>query len=521
MNITQAIRPRSAVRRTPKGSGSAFVKKLIVAVLISLVLVILFPVFLSFGAYGYLEAFEIIMPGVEVGGVSLEGLAIHEAAAKLNQNFNQGSTVIVVDTMDPNRTWVVPPLEFSLSVDAQTSAERAYAVGREEGVVAGVEQMLAEGWQAPPQVFFDPEIARATLEAWAPRVYVPAVEASLALERGEVLKSSGQAGKVLDVEASLDLLEADPAGILLEYQIVPLVMVPIEPEIWDVTEPAAVAESFIGSGLKLTAYDPVVDEWFTWSPGREEIASWLKVERGQNEYSVGLVEEQLVAYVEGLNASLGEERYFNFDEAVEKAKQGLQGRQIEPLRIYYRPMPYTVQRPQTLTSLGAQIGMPFWKLIEVNPQLAGRNPYVGETITLPAKDAMLALPVIMDKRIVISIEEQHLWVYKEGELIKDHVISTGMVDSPTMPGIFQVQSHFENAYASNWDLWMPHFLGIYEAVPGFENGIHGLPVLSNGVRLWASVLGQPASYGCIILDLEAAEALYNWADEGVVVEIVR
>jgi lipoprotein-anchoring transpeptidase ErfK/SrfK len=88
-----------------------------------------------------------------------------------------------------------------------------------------------------------------------------------------------------------------------------------------------------------------------------------------------------------------------------------------------------------------------------------------------------------------------------------------------MPGLFQVKSHYLNAYASNWDLYMPHFLGIYHAVPNFLNGIHGLPLLSNGVRLWANVLGQPASYGCVILDLEAAEALYSWAEDGVVVEI--
>jgi len=76
-----------------------------------------------------------------------------------------------------------------------------------------------------------------------------------------------------------------------------------------------------------------------------------------------------------------------------------------------------------------------------------------------------------------------------------------------------------NAYAANWDLGMPHFMGIYEAWPGFMNGIHGLPLLSNGHRLWASTLGRQASYGCIILDLEAAESLYSWADTGVVVEI--
>jgi len=38
--------------------------------------------------------------------------------------------------------------------------------------------------------------------------------------------------------------------------------------------------------------------------------------------------------------------------------------------------------------------------------------------------------------------------------------------------------------------------------------------------LWANVLGQPASYGCIIMDLASGEALYNWAENGVVVEIL-
>jgi lipoprotein-anchoring transpeptidase ErfK/SrfK len=101
------------------------------------------------------------------------------------------------------------------------------------------------------------------------------------------------------------------------------------------------------------------------------------------------------------------------------------------------------------------------------------------------------------------------------------VISTGIADSPTLPGIFQVLTHEENAYAAIWDLYMPHFMGIYYATPDLLNGIHGLPMLSSGRRLWAEVLGRPASYGCIILDLQAAEQLYAWAETGVVVEIQR
>ena len=127
---------------------------------------------------------------------------------------------------------------------------------------------------------------------------------------------------------------------------------------------------------------------------------------------------------------------------------------------------------------------------------------------------MLPLPVVVGKRIVISITEQHMWVYENRKLKSEHVISTGMSNSPTLPGVFQIQTHEINAYASNWDLWMPNFMGIYEAVPGFMNGIHGLPLLSNGVRLWGNVLGRKASYGCIILVMQAGEDLYNWAENG-------
>jgi lipoprotein-anchoring transpeptidase ErfK/SrfK len=132
---------------------------------------------------------------------------------------------------------------------------------------------------------------------------------------------------------------------------------------------------------------------------------------------------------------------------------------------------------------------------------------------------MLPLPVIPNKRIVIGIGQQRLWVYQDGNLLSKHVISTGVDRSPTQPGVFQVQTHELEAYASVWDLTMPHFLGVYEAWPGFMNGIHGLPMLSNGRRLWKNILGKPASYGCIIMDLDEAEWLYNWAEDGVVVEI--
>ena len=122
-----------------------------------------------------------------------------------------------------------------------------------------------------------------------------------------------------------------------------------------------------------------------------------------------------------------------------------------------------------------------------------------------------------EKLIVISISEQHLWAYQGGELVFSFIASTGM-ENATRAGTYHVLDKIPDAYASTWNLWMPWWLGIYPA-GNLENGIHGLPIMSNGRRLWAGVLGAPISYGCIVLGVEESHALYDWAEVGVTVQI--
>ena len=58
-------------------------------------------------------------------------------------------------------------------------------------------------------------------------------------------------------------------------------------------------------------------------------------------------------------------------------------------------------------------------------------------------------------------------------------------------------------------------------VGNLENGIHALPILSSGKTLWAGLLGQPASFGCVILGTADAQTLYNWAEVGTPVIIQK
>ena len=121
------------------------------------------------------------------------------------------------------------------------------------------------------------------------------------------------------------------------------------------------------------------------------------------------------------------------------------------------------------------------------------------------------------KYILVDISEQHMYVYEGDVLIYSFVASTG-INNGTRTGVFAVQSKVPNAYGSTWDIWMPHWLGIYWS-GGLENGIHALPILPNGATLWAGFLGRPVSYGCVVLGTYEAQLLYDWAEMGTPVEI--
>ncbi len=127
-------------------------------------------------------------------------------------------------------------------------------------------------------------------------------------------------------------------------------------------------------------------------------------------------------------------------------------------------------------------------------------------------------PSAAGKYILVSISEQHLTAYENGQLVYSFVASTGMHNG-TRAGTFSVLDKIPNAYGSTWDIWMPDWMGIYYS-GGLENGIHALPILPGGDRLWSGFLGTPISFGCVVLGVDEALQLYNWADIGTPVKIV-
>ena len=128
-------------------------------------------------------------------------------------------------------------------------------------------------------------------------------------------------------------------------------------------------------------------------------------------------------------------------------------------------------------------------------------------------------PDLDPKRIEVDVSEQHMYVYEGDDLRWKWIVSTGEPGRDTAIGQFAVQSKIPTAYASTWNLDMPHWLGIYWSGP-LENGIHALPTKRDtGYKLWDGFLGQRVSYGCVILSEDNAEKLYKWVDIGTPVTI--
>ncbi len=178
---------------------------------------------------------------------------------------------------------------------------------------------------------------------------------------------------------------------------------------------------------------------------------------------------------------------------------------------------YVVRAGDTLASIAYRHGTTVAALVRANGL---RNPnfiYPGQRLTIPAGGAAPAAGG--GKRIVVDLSAQRMYVYQDGQLLWNWVVSTGRPGQATAVGHYKVLNKIPNAYASTWGLQMPYWLGIYWA-GSLQNGIHALPIMSDGRRLWEGYLGTPVSFGCIILSTENARTLYNWATVGTPVDIV-
>jgi LysM repeat protein len=467
----------------------------------------------------FLYQSDLILPGVQTLGVELGGQFKDEATALLQQTWQRRT--VLLDAGDTTRT--VTPARLGITLDVEATVRDAHRQGRSLATLQ--EALEAEGPITISPVWrLDPAVARANLQIWAPQFDVPPVDADLRLVAGRVEATPSQVGRALDVAATVAWLEQNAAQIILKEERLPLVMVPVQPEVPDLSAVAAQANQLLANPLSLHGYDPVSDEKLAWTVGPDVWGTWLSLgfdPADLTQLHWELDTEKARAFLAEQATTLGPDRSLALDEAVTAVRDAIAAPSWDvPLRVVHHERQHVVQSGETLSTIARAYGIPYPWIQQANPGV-GDALQLGQVLTIPSPDVLLPLPAVENKRVVVSLSEQKMWVYENGALKWQWLVSTGIPSSPTAPGLFQVQTHEPRAYASQWDLWMPHFLGIYQPAPAvdFMNGIHGFPTRGGSRLLWTGDLGHPVTYGCILISTDNAIALYEWAEEGVVVEV--
>ena len=205
------------------------------------------------------------------------------------------------------------------------------------------------------------------------------------------------------------------------------------------------------------------------------------------------------------------------DEAEKAANQ------VGPLRsgYYY----YTVQAGDTLSELAKAFNSTKLAIIEYNGLPDEETVYAGLEIRIP-----YGPPALPDQRppvpssatsFLVSLSRQQCWLFQGDRVAYSWTCSTGYGDWITRIGTFAVQSKIENAQSSAYRLDMPYWLGIYN-VGNYENGIHGLPVeWDTGKKIWERLIGEPATFGCAMLDDRDAVILFDRAYIGMPIHIIH
>jgi lipoprotein-anchoring transpeptidase ErfK/SrfK len=151
---------------------------------------------------------------------------------------------------------------------------------------------------------------------------------------------------------------------------------------------------------------------------------------------------------------------------------------------------------------------PLTLIVTAPPQVAAPPPAAADTPNWSELEAVA--PASRESggvRVVVSIPQQRLWAFRDGELFGTSPVSTGRKGHNTPVGTFRILQkavhHRSNLYSN-------------APMPFMQKITHG------GVALHAGHLpGYPASHGCIRLPWSFAKKLYAITDYGTPVTVTR
>lgn len=125
-------------------------------------------------------------------------------------------------------------------------------------------------------------------------------------------------------------------------------------------------------------------------------------------------------------------------------------------------------------------------------------------------------------QIYVSLRDQKIYVFEDGELLYSTAITSGRRDFETVRGTFKVYTKQRNKTLRSpfpdldYELWVDYWLGFYDAY-----GIHDA---CNSKDCWRTQFGEKTyledgSHGCVNTPYDSMKFLYNWTQIGTTVHV--
>jgi vancomycin resistance protein YoaR len=266
-----------------------------------------------------------IFPGVSMLGVDLGGLTPAEAEQVINISFpypRNGSVKLVYQ----DKSWEYTPEKLGLSLDPKTSAENAFAIGREGSYFHKLNEQLStarSGRLIAPTYIFDQRLTANVLGEIATQVNHSLIEANIDIKGVDVKIRSGETGREMDQTATLEKMRA-----LMETMMsgsIDLVVKTTEPAVVDVEKTGAIVKSVLSAPFALTMPAAEGDQPGPWSIDPETLSGMLTLNRvtqsGHSVYQVELNNQLLFPYLNNLGNKtnlLARNARFTFNDQTRK-----------------------------------------------------------------------------------------------------------------------------------------------------------------------------------------------------------
>jgi lipoprotein-anchoring transpeptidase ErfK/SrfK len=140
-----------------------------------------------------------------------------------------------------------------------------------------------------------------------------------------------------------------------------------------------------------------------------------------------------------------------------------------------------------------------------------QNQASAQSKTQLIKQQIQTLQTSNQRWIQVDISDQKLIAWEGQTPVYAVKVSTGKKATPTLTGIFKIQTKLKKTRMRGEDYDVPNVPHVMYYDRGY--GIHG--------AYWHKKFGTPVSHGCVNIAPNHAKLLYQWADVGTPVIVQR